>query len=110
MSYNLTFIQNATASGIINGVQSNVSLFLPFVLLFEWFLITMAGTYANSRKTGYSNFFQWGALAGIVTTTSAFFIQGTLDSINSASFVYTVSTCVGITIILALMALVFDDN
>ena len=111
MTYNLTFLQNATAQEIIVGVQHNVPNFLPLVLLFEWFIISLGGSYANSRKTGVTNFIQWGAFAGLVTTVSAFFLGGIfIDPVDYVSFLPTIIICLTVTVIFALGAVFTPDG
>ena len=110
MSYNLTFLENATAVDIVNGVQSNIPNFIPLILVFEWFIISLAGTYANQRKTGYTNFYQWGALASIVTLTSGYFLNLILDSTNQVVFLSTMIILLIVTILFAIMALLYPQN
>lgn len=111
MTYNMTFLENNTAQGVIIGIQQNVPNFLPLVLLFEWFIISIGGSYANSRRTGYTNFVQWGALAGLVTTLSAFFLGGIfIEPADYVNFLPTIIICLTVTVLFALGTMFSSDN
>lgn len=110
MSYNLTFLENATAIEVINGIQNNVPSFIPLLLLFEFFVIAIGGAYGNARKTGYTNIIQWATLSGLVTTTSAIFLGGIFITPDSyAYYLPILIVCIGITLILAI-ALMFSSD
>jgi hypothetical protein len=111
MTYNLTFLENNTAQGVIIGLNQNIPSFLGLILLFEWFIIAMAGSYSSSRRTGYTNFVQWGALAGLVTTVSAFFLGGIFVSpTDYVSFLPTIIICLVVTVLFALATFFTPDN
>jgi len=111
MSYNISFLENGTATGVIVGIQQNVPSFIPLMLLFEFIVIAVSGAYGNARKTGYTNLLQWCALSSLVTTVSAFFLGGIfVNSSDYVSYLPILITCVAVTVIFALALLLSKDD
>lgn len=65
---------NATAENLLVQTSQQVQVLFPLILLFEFLVIALFGMYSNKRQTGYSNVPMWMSIAGLVTTTSSFFL------------------------------------
>lgn len=59
---------------IMINIAQNVSILFPMLLFFEFMVIALGGTFANQRRVGYSNISMWFAIAGLVTSTTAFIL------------------------------------
>ena len=102
--YNIT---NATGlDGILVNLASNVPQLFPMILLFEFLVIGLGGSFATSRKTGYTNLLMWFAIAGLVTSTSAF-ILFLVDGIIPLTIL---SIVVAISILFAGLFILLGDN
>ena len=98
--YNLTGLQNVTGiDKVMVGMQIAYPGMIQMLLFFEFMVITLFGSYALKRAVGGTQLITWATIGSLVTTTTAmllYLVPGLVDS-------WTVGTCIGITIILALL-------
>jgi hypothetical protein len=81
-TYDINAINGTDVATVYGGIANQAPWLFPMVLFFEYVIIMIGGVYAQNRKIGYSNVPMWGAIAGLTTTTSAFFlsiITGVID-------------------------------
>lgn len=103
--WNLTALQNqSTMYGAAQAMVSAYPSFIGYVLFFEFIVIMLTGTYAQSRRIGFSNIFMWGSIAGLITTTSAF----TLSAIIGIIDYYTIGICIAVTMLCIIVFFMTD--
>lgn len=79
-------ISNATnPATLFVSIARQVPILFPMLLFFEFCVIAIGGAFANKRSVGYTNISMWFAIAGLITTTSAFILFMVDGLINLAT-------------------------
>lgn len=79
-------ISNATnPADLLISISSQVPILFPMILFFEFCVIAIGGAFTNQRRVGYTNISMWFAIAGLITTTSAFILFMVDGLINLAT-------------------------
>ena len=89
--YNIT--NSTQADQILINMSSQIPLMFPMLLFFEFMVIAIGGSFSNQRRIGYTNIPMWSAIAGLVTSTTAFilFMVDGIISIVTLSIVVAVT-------------------
>lgn len=90
--YNIT--NNTELSAIVVNTSQNIPILFPLILFFEFMVIAIGGSFANARRVGFTNLSMWFAIAGLITTTSAFILFLVDGIIN----LVTLGVCVAVTL------------
>lgn len=93
-TYSIDNINSTDLATTYAGISTISPWLFPAILFFEFCVIMFSGVYAQNRKVGFSNIPMWGSIAGLVTTTTAFFWSAVSGIIN----LDTIGVCIGITI------------
>lgn len=104
MAYDVDF-SNHSIDELLVQTSSNVPELFGLILLLEFVVIMLAISSFNKRNTGYTNMAMGGAVAGLVTTTSGFFMYLVPGLIP----LYYVIVCLVVTLAFALFFLFSDD-
>lgn len=91
--YNISIINSSSLDQTYIGISTLAPWLFPLILLFEFCIILLAGVYAQNRRIGFSNIPMWGAIAGLVTTTSAFLYS----AISGIISIETIGTSLAVT-------------
>jgi hypothetical protein len=102
--YNIT--NESQIDKILINLAGNVPSLFPMLLVFEFMVIALGGAFANQRRVGYTNISMWFAIAGLITSTSAFI----LFLVNGLITLPTLSICVTITILSVLWFMFSGDE
>lgn len=105
MPYDIDYTNNSIEELLVQ-TSSNVPELFGLVLLLEFIVIMFAVSQANKKSTGYTNIAMSGAIAGLVTTTSGFFLY----LVEGLIPLYYVITCLVVTIAFALFFMFSDDE
>lgn len=76
MTYNTSYLQNATAQEVFVGTIVVIPFLIPLISIFEFFIILGAGAMLNKIRTGYTNILAWASVSALTTTTSVAFLGG----------------------------------
>lgn len=74
MTYDLNWSSDQTFGTLYRQV-GNLTGMWEMVLFAEFMTVTIIGTIANKKSTGFSNTFDWMLLAGFVTFLSSLFLN-----------------------------------
>lgn len=102
--YNVSYLQNGTVQDISIGLFTTLPLLIPFISIFEFFVILLVGSAINSRKTGYTNILGWATLSAMVTSTSMVLLSGIFSS-NEQYVAYALPTIIVWLLITSMCAL-----
>jgi hypothetical protein len=92
--YDISAINGTSLDVTYTGIITMAPWLSPLILAFEFIIIMLGGVYAQNRRIGFSNVPMWGAIAGLVTTTSAFI----LTAINGVVNLETLGILIALTI------------
>lgn len=110
--WNLSYINGTSPDTSFVGVAQSAPFLFPALLFFEFMLIFLSGAVRQSNRVGTSNIAMWGSVAGLVTTTTGFMwsvIQATiLGSSLTLINLYTIGTCLAVTVLFGFWFLMSD--
>lgn len=110
-SYTNLYEQNVTnLSGLFIYVKSNVPIFPQLLLLSIWIIISFGGYFAQKRTNFTGDLFGSAVIGAWVTTICAVILS--MVQVNNIYFVdiFTVLTCLGITIVLSIIFFTRDND
>lgn len=96
--YNISSINNTSLDLTYTGIINLNPWITPLVCFFEFIIILLTGVYAQNRRIGFSNVPMWGAIAGLVTTTSAFILSAIEGVINLETIGVLIAVTIGFTL------------
>lgn len=76
MAYELPNFTGNTGGieALLVGGSRQTPIFMGAILFFLYVAIAGAGFFIQERKTGHGNLSMWGAIAGLIVSTGAFFL------------------------------------
>ena len=93
--YDVSFMNSSDVSELFRGVSAAEPFLFPAILLFEFFVIVIAGTMANKRHAGFSNVLMWCSIGSLVTCFTAFVYSFISGVINLPTLVTTIVITIG---------------
>ena len=110
--WNISMINGTVPDTTYVGVASAVPWLFPALLFFEFMLIFLSGNVVQKNRIGFSNVSMWGAISGLVTTTTAFLwsvVQATILGTNMTLIsLWTIGSFLAVTVLFAFWFLMSD--
>ena len=112
--WNISGINATNYDTLYVTVGTSFPWLMPLVLFFEFMVIMLSGVVTQNRRIGFSNVPMWGTIAGLVTTTSAFFWSVVSAGVNGQVFTLinlsTIVMCIAVSSGFALWFFLSSDD
>jgi len=88
--YNAPNISGNGIDGALSGISQSVSVFVPMLLTFIFFVVFITGYKKQRETTGFADAPLWGTIAGVITSITALLLSMGEGIINLPTLIPTI--------------------